>query len=600
MIGTRQTDGMSPTRPQTAALPAQPGTAPAPAAAMLVCGDDALTHRLALELATVYGRPVTVLAPSLAAGHGPQLAALAERHPEVRVVEAAGLTSEALSAAGVREAAALALTGPDDQQNIQAALRARRLNPRIRLVLRVYNRKLGRRVGLLLDRTATAREQAASTTVLSTSATAAPALVAAAVTGGGEVVHVDGRLLRATEVAAGRQATGTELATLAALPAGRPAEAPELLPGPVESRRLVLEMLGGATEPGRRRRRLPGLAELPFAALFSPRLRWALGSLAALLLAFAGLTAALTGESPLHTAYLAVLDVIAIADPATDDVPARKVLQILTAVSGLLLMPLLTALALEALGTFRAASTLRRPPRRISGHVVLLGLGRVGSRVLDQLWDLDLPVVCVESDPSARGVARARAYGVPVVLGDATQDGVLEAARIGRASALIALTGDSANLEAAVLARETNPGLRVVLGLFDDDFATELYRALRDSYPEAETRSHSVSFLSAPAFGAAMMGREVLGAIAVGRRVVLLAAVDVAGHPELCGRTVAEAERAGGLRILAVRPAGEAGALRREPRWRPRPDRLLREGEQVVVAASREGLGALLGQPEER
>ncbi|MFG2824071.1 potassium channel family protein [Kitasatospora sp. NPDC048365] len=586
---------MSPTRPTSADLPTQATatdpTTPTTTGAMVVCGDDALALRLAQELTTVYGRPVTVVIRSLREGQGPQLAALAAQHPGLRLVEAADLASHTLAAAGVREAAALALTGDDDQANIQAALRARRLNPGVRLVLRVYNRKLGRRVGLLLDRTATARERSASTAVLSTSFTAAPALVAAAVSGGSVVVNVGGRLLRATELPAGQPASGTELTTLAALPAVRTAPA-ELLPDATEGRRLVLEMLGGTAEPPRRRRHLPGLSELPFAALFSPRLRWAFGSLALLLLVFAGLTSALTGAEPLHTAYLAVLDVIAIADPATDQAAPRKVLQILTAVSGLLLMPLLTALALEALGTFRAASTLRRPPRRISGHVVLLGLGRVGSRVLDQLWELDIPVVCVESDPTARGVARARAYGVPVVLGDATQEGVLEAARIGRSSALIALTGDSSNLEAAVLARESSPELRVVLGLFDDDFATELYRALRDSYPEAETRSHSVSFLSAPAFAAAMMGRQVLGALAVGRQVVLIAAVDVAGHPELAGRTVADAEQSGAVRIIAVQPAGTD---RPEPRWRPARDRVLREGEQVVVAASRAGLGAILG-----
>jgi len=617
---------MSTTIPDPTAAPAAPGTAaptgpgqaveprtglpaqqqPPTAEQLVVCGGDALAHRLAVELATLYGRRVTVLVPSLREGHGPQLVALAERHSTVRVVEQDGLGSEALTAAGVRQAAALALTGGDDQANIQAALRARRLNPGVRLVLRVYNRKLGERVGLLLDRAATARDQAAFTTVLSTSATAAPSLVAAAVSGQSVVVRVDGRLLRATELAAGQRCGGTELTTLAALPAGPGPDLLDLLPGPLDSRRLVLEVLGGTEEP-RRRRRLPGLAGLSIGALFSRRLRWALGSLGALLLAFAGLTSALTGQQPLHTAYLAVLDVIAIADPATGQTSARKVLQILTAVSGLLLMPLLTALTLDALGTFRAATALRRPPRRIAGHVVLLGLGRVGSRVLDLLWELDVPVVCVESDPTARGVARARAYGVPVVLGDATQEGVLEAAGIRRAAALIALTEDSANLEAAVLAREGNPGVRVVLGLFDDDFATELYRALRDSYPGSETRSHSVSYLSAPAFASAMMGRQVLGAIGVGRQVVLIAAVDVADHPELAGLTVAEAERAGEHRILAVGakdPSHAADDLsaayghpRRELRWKPAPDRLLGATDRLVVAATRAGLGALLGDP---
>lgn len=610
------------------ALPAQPAPSAAPAAApvpapapaaeadaghMIVCGQDTLAYRLAVELTTLYGRHVTVVVRSAREDQGPQIAALAtERRLPVRVVEAAEVTAAVLADAGVRRAAALALAGNDDQANIQTALRARRLNPGVRLVLRLYNRRLGDRVGQLLDRTAarngTTAAPEASTTVLSTSATAAPALVSAAVSGHPAVVHVDGRLLRAAELAPGDHAEGTELATLALLPPGDRNRPPALLPPDGTAvaeggRRLVLELLGQPEET-RRRRRLPGLSGLPLAALFSRRLRLALGSLTALLAAFAGLTSALTGQNPLHTAYLAVLDVIAIADPATADTPARKVLQILTALSGLLLMPLLTALALEALGTFRAATALRRPPRGVSGHVVVLGLGKVGSRVLDRLYELGLPVVCVEADPTARGVARARAYGVPVVLGDATQDGVLEAARVGRARAMLALTrNDSINLEAALAARESNPDLRVVMGLFDDDFAGDVYRALRDSYPDAETRSHSVSFLSAPAFASAMMGRQVLGAVAVGRQVLLIAAVDVCDHPDLAGRTVAEAQRPGAWRVLALdvaAPAERARDLaapysaRPELRWNPPAGTPLGSGDLVVVAATREGLGLLL------
>ncbi|GAA0686139.1 NAD-binding protein [Kitasatospora atroaurantiaca] len=588
-------------------LPGQqipPGT---PTGHMVICGGDALAHRLALELARLYGQRVTVVLPSLRQGHGPQIAALAaDGRLAVTVVEAADLNHATLAAVGIRNAVALALTSEDDQANIHAGLRARRINPGLRLVIRVYNRRLGRRVEQLLDRAADVRRPGlspaapgASTTILSPSSTAAPALVAAALSGRSHVVHVDGRLLRVAEVEPGRQPGESEIATLA-LPAGpgRLEVSDELLPDPdsiaPEAGRVVLELLGQARQPHRRPIRLPGVSGVPLAALFSSRLRWALAGLAGLVALLAGLTSALTGQSPLHAAWLAVLDVLGIADPATDDGPGRKLLQILAAVSGMLLMPLLIALALEALGTFRTASGLRRPPRGLSGHVIVVGLGRVGSRVLDRLWELDVPIVCVDSDPTARGVARARAYGIPVVIGDATQDGVLEAAKIGRSTALITLTSnDNTNVETVLYARECNPEVRVVLRLFDDDLAGDIYRALRDSYPQAETRSRSVSFLAAPSFASAMMGREVLGAIAVGRRVLLVAAVEVAGNPDLAGRTVAETHRPGLWRVLAV-ALGDQG----EPRWNPPPDQVLAEGDRLVVVATRAGLGQLLSSED--
>ncbi|MEK8172675.1 hypothetical protein NKH77_36690 [Streptomyces sp. M19] len=118
---------------------------------------------------------------------------------------------------------------------------------------------------------------------------------------------------------------------------------------------------------------------------------------------------------------------------------------------------------------------------------------------------------------------------------------------------MLALTSDDAtNLEAVLNARQIKPRLRVALRLFDDDFAATVYRTLRDTYPHAHTRSRSVSALAAPAFGGAMMGRQVIGAIPVGRRVLVFATVEVSDNELLEGRTVAEAFRPGTWRVLAL------------------------------------------------
>ncbi|WP_395293058.1 NAD-binding protein [Kitasatospora hibisci] len=615
-LAGRSADGVPSPRSRQQTADRRTDTPGARSGHMVVCGGDALAHRLAVELATLYGQRVTVVVPSFQDDHGPRIAALAaDEEVTVEAVEATQLDEATLRAVGVASAAALALTSGDDQANIHAGLRARGINPRLRLVLRIYNRRLGLRVEQLLDRAVAARHPElspaaleASTTVLSASGTATPALVAAAVAGRSHVVPVDGSLLRLSVLAPGENAQGREVAVVAAVRGAASGE-PEggLLPDPVVpgEGRVVLELLGRAPSSARRRRP-PGLSALAWPSLFSARLRWALAGLAALTGVFAALTWALADRPPLSAVWLTTLDVLGIADPADDGGPGRKILQILASVSGMLLMPLLIAMVLEALGTFRAATALRRPPRGLSGHVVLVGLGRVGSRVLERLWEMDVPVVCVESDPGALGIARARAYGVPVVLGDVTQDGVLEAARVDRAAALMALTSDdSTNLEAALYARECHADLRVVLRLFDEDFAGDIYRALRDSYPGAETRSRSVSFLAAPSFASAMMGRQVIGALGVGREVVLIAAVEVAGNPHLAGRTVRAARRPGGWQVLAVDVAAPperapdlADPYHRgsELLWSPPGTRALGDGDLVVVAATREGLGLLLGR----
>lgn len=71
-----------------------------------------------------------------------------------RVLEAPELDEAVLAKADVREAAALALVHDHDETNIRAALAARRVNPRLRLVIRLYNRKLGQHLEELLDQAA--------------------------------------------------------------------------------------------------------------------------------------------------------------------------------------------------------------------------------------------------------------------------------------------------------------------------------------------------------------------------------------------------------------------------------------------------------------
>ncbi len=244
--------------------------------------------------------------------------------------------------------------------------------------------------------------------------------------------------------------------------------------------------------------------------------------------------------------------------------------------------------------------------------MVLLGVGKIGTRVLTRLRELNIPVVCVEADPEARGLALARRLRVPVVLGDVTQEGVLEAAKIHRAHALLALTSaDTTNLEAALYARGVRPDLRVVLRLYDDDFATAVYRTLRAAHPQALTRSRWRLASGSTTFAGAMMGRRILGAIPVERRVLLFAAIVVGGHPQLEGRTVGEAFRAGAWRVLVDAPAASGGRRGGEPVsavgsgggerggsglvWTS-STYVLRAEDRVVLAATRRGLAELLGR----
>ncbi|MEU6535769.1 NAD-binding protein [Streptomyces sp. NPDC047000] len=677
---------------------------------MIVCGDDGLVHRLAAELREVYGEQVTLVVPPSRSAVRPPVVGRARAASAVilgqvdrvvsaatgrngtgtggsgssgggggsngsagQVIEAAEVSESVLVAAGVERAVALGLVHEDDETNIRAALTARRLNPRIRLVLRLYNRRLGLHIEELLDQAAAlattdgggpdASGGDPSTIVLSDADTAAPALAATAVAGTSKVVQTDRILLRAVErpPPAPGQVADPGLCTLALLsatstdPAGADGSEesgeqgrPRLLPDEAAVRAatgratVVLEQVSYAAGPSASRSAGSTTREAfrgafggavggvvpAFASLFSRRLRWSLAGVLACVVALAVALSLVTGIHPLRAFYLTLLDLFAIDDPAIGDSVGRQVLQLLSGLVGLLLLPVLIAAVLEGLGTFRSASGLRKPPRGLADHVVLLGLGKIGARVLMRLHELHIPVVCVESGTDARGLAVARRLRVPVVLGDVTQEGVLEAAKIHRAHALLALTSsDTTNLEAALYARSVRPDLRVVLRLYDDDFATAVYRTLRAAHPQALTRSRSVTHLAAPAFAGAMQGRQILGAIPVERRVLLFAVLDVGGHPQLEGKAVRHASRAGSWRVLVLERGGDGGGSgsgggggngaggggRAEGQSGPygqsgQPVRLvgdfdqddadyvLRAEDRVVLAMTRRGLAELLGR----
>ncbi|WP_051716791.1 NAD-binding protein [Streptomyces megasporus] len=608
---------------------------------MVVCGDNSLAQRLVRELASVYRQRVTVVLPSLRGGdQGPQIAALVgDPRLDVRAVEAQVPDDDALRAAGIEHATALALTSGDDQINIHTALRARRINPELRLVIRMFNRTLGSYLEDLLDRTIAARVPGmdqpavdASTTVLSDADTAAPSLVAAAVVGSEKIIQADGLLLRAKERTIGTADRRDPLCTLALLPDAPDSDegdvytdpedhdGPILLPDPLELEDLPPERGAVVLEAITHRPGGPGVPtrvpRLPVGTFFSRRLRVSLIAFTAVVVLLAAANWYVTRELPLHAAYVTLLNVLSINDPAVGESTGEQLLQLTGAIAGTALLPLLFAVVLESYGTFRQAATLPPPPRRIERHVVLLGLGKVGTRVLDRLLEMGIPVVCIERDPEARGIAVARARRVPTLIADVTEGGVLEEAGIARSRALLALTSDSGtNLEATLYARQVNPGLRVVMRLFDDEFAATVYRTLRDTYPAAQTHSRSVSALAAPAFAGAMMGRQVLGAIPVGRRVLVFAVVSVEGNRLLEGHTVGEASRRGAWRIVALdtappdRRRADLTAFPSDSRtytltgdlaWRLHDGYLMTAGDRVVVAATREGLGTLLagGDPQ--
>jgi Trk K+ transport system NAD-binding subunit len=199
----------------------------------------------------------------------------------------------------------------------------------------------------------------------------------------------------------------------------------------------------------------------------------------------------------------------------------------------------------------------------MDGHVVLVGLGAVGLRVLEGLRARGCDVVVVERDERNRYVAAARALGAPVVHSDATLAQTLDAVSIQRAGAVAILTSDDlVNFETGLAVRdmlgERWRDVPVVLRVFD--------RALGHRLESSFDFHHvwSTSALAAPWFVGAALGLEVLASFYVQNRPFLVARLRVSAGGGLVG--LAMRELSARIRVVAILRHGLRPTLEHPPR----------------------------------
>jgi Trk K+ transport system NAD-binding subunit len=435
-------------------------------------------------------------------------------------------------------------------------------------VMAIFNTSLGERIRTFFRDCA----------VLSGSSMSAPSFVAAAL---GEPapshIRVAGRTLYVA-----RRIDVNPRRTVCALAMTEDPMSPRLLPPEEATADLVLAIADGAPRnPLARQRRHPVRTALRLAkTLLWHKLGFAFAVLFAVLVTGFVLLATSGGFSLSNAAYLTGLDAAgaAVSDPALST--PEKVAQVLLTFDGLAFLPVLTAVVVGA----RLTGSLRRHERPLSDHVIVVGLGNVGTRIVGQLHDLGVSVACVDKSESAAGIALARRFGLRVVIGETHREDTLRAAGIETCQALVSVTNsDTVNLETALHARALASDIKIVLRLGDDDLAGRVQRSV------GNTISRSVPYLAAPSFAAAMLEHQVLRTIPVGRHVLLIADLRVGAGSDLDGVPVEEVHQTGLVRVLAVQPPG-GGSVD----WAPARTLQLAAGAQLYVIATRAGLSRVL------
>jgi voltage-gated potassium channel len=242
-------------------------------------------------------------------------------------------------------------------------------------------------------------------------------------------------------------------------------------------------------------------------------------------------------------------------------------------------------LVVEATSGRREAERMADAVKKLSGHYILCGYGRVGLTVARELVHSGLKVVVIDILPES--LARARREGFLEVEGDATEEATLRAAGIERARGLITtIDSDAHNVYVILSARAINPKLFVVARANTEDSEARLmqagasrvvspYTMAGHRLAELAVRPRVVDFIDA--------------ALSHGELAFSMEEVEVvAGDATLDGATVG-AVRDTGVHVLAI-VTGE-----RSYEANPRADRILRAGETLVVSGSVARLRELRG-----
>jgi Trk K+ transport system NAD-binding subunit len=439
----------------------------------------------------------------------------------VRIVAGDARRADVLQDAGVMKAETLLAITSDDQLNVRVVLAARDLNPAIRVVIRQFNRRLGRKISQVLPNTESVNpENFAAATYAAASLNAAvyhalefprysERLVAfcrgtteqfgcAGRTVGGierqfgwKVLAVDGERFPDAGATPGSDAVVSIFAPLASAPTVPAARQPVLSQTPAGD---------GAARQSRMRRRNP-LLDLRHVRI-DPML--------ALLATFLLLLMAGSAVFFHQTIGLSVLDAIYfVVSTATttgygdielrDASPAAKVLDIFLMIGALATTGVLLAYLTAAITKRSIDFAEGRHPMRDTGHFVVCGFGNVGARVVAYLLHAGRRVAVIDRHPDPALAADARWRGVHVMTADATSDSAISMAGVADAEGVLALTDiDSVNLEIALSAMDVAPGIPIVMRIREHSVAKSLERHfnLRASYASAALASPLVAGLA--------------------------------------------------------------------------------------------------------
>lgn len=222
------------------------------------------------------------------------------------------------------------------------------------------------------------------------------------------------------------------------------------------------------------------------------------------------------------------------------------------------------------------AGRMQKKLSRLKNHFIVCGSGRMGYESVRELIAEKKEFVVVEWDADV--VVKLEGEGIPVIKGDATDDGVLMRAGVERARGLLAaLPNDADNVYVVLSARGLNPSMFIIARGTDEASENKLLKAgaNRVILPYQIGGRRMASILVRPEivdFLDVMTGKDELS--------LRMEIVAVSEKSLLVGQTLAESnirQETGGALVI--------GLIRAQGQMIPNPgsDMKILQGDQFVV-----------------
>jgi Trk K+ transport system NAD-binding subunit len=221
-------------------------------------------------------------------------------------------------------------------------------------------------------------------------------------------------------------------------------------------------------------------------------------------------------------------------------------------------------------------------PLPASDHIILIGFGRLGQRVADLLFKLQIPIVIVSENPHDCDLADK----VPWFTGNIIEE--LEKTNLAKAKSILSVTDDQMlNLEAALLARDAakkiNRQMNLAIRTYDRYFSENLAELLPNS------QSFCAYALSAEAFAGAAFGENMLSLFRLNNRTVLVAEYLISENDTLVGKNLSQI--AFGYTVVPIYlKTHQPKANGLSEFFMPSDDEVMKVGDRLTVLASISGL----------